>query len=318
MLRYDYVSLLKNYGDIYEQRGVTDCKLGETFPNYAEIWGKYVFPNRDKSNPSKLRSGIPLPLENIFNNHYGVFYHLTFSFFQIAQFPNPLFDIGTPLYHLSTAIDLAEKTFFVTLLAKGDISITSLDKESYMMKIESFWEKQYLGSFKEFSEKSIPVTLTLHSIRKIIEQAVPEWKELTAKFRKAQAYRNALTHNLSPLKLMINGQIYIPKLEYLDKYKSARWSSEQQLVNVNEYAPAKEIIYTLAFDVVQNLNKAWDALLKLMAQIEPANEFETFSKIQARIPYEESGGIQMGYDGRYIYTASGINIVGDGRINDPF
>jgi hypothetical protein len=40
-----WVDLLKNLGDPIDQEGAIQYKLGETFPRYAEFWGKYVLPN---------------------------------------------------------------------------------------------------------------------------------------------------------------------------------------------------------------------------------------------------------------------------------
>src|SRR5258708_36880098 len=106
MVSVDWQSVLKRYGDRIEQRGVTECGLNLSFPKYSEFWGKHVYPKRDRDNPGKLQRDVTPEFEDIFNNHYGVFYQLTFAITQIQSLPNPLLDVFTPLYHLGTTVDL--------------------------------------------------------------------------------------------------------------------------------------------------------------------------------------------------------------------
>ena len=138
-----YTGLLSVAGDPIEIEGVTQCGLGEIFPRYAEFWAKYVFPNREQNDKSKLRSGFPVEIENICNNHYYVFYQLATALRQLKALPHPLLDIGDPLSHLATAIDLVERTFLASLQVKCKFSEEALwfelDKDSFLKEVEEFW-----------------------------------------------------------------------------------------------------------------------------------------------------------------------------------
>jgi hypothetical protein len=109
------VEKLGKEGDFYERKGVNEYRLGEKFPRYAEFWAKYVFPYRDSSNldHTKLRSDFPVPIEDICNSHYSVFFHLTLAYLQLdylGKIPisQSVLDTGNPLYHLASAIDLCQ------------------------------------------------------------------------------------------------------------------------------------------------------------------------------------------------------------------
>lgn len=276
-----YLDVLSEYGDDIERRGINECGLGISFPRYAEFWSKYVFPNRDKDDSSKLRRGIKPELEDIFNNHYGVYCHLTFAISQIDSLPSPVVDIGTPLYHLGTSIDLAEKTLFAALLVKnGNGIVRALHHRDFEDITQKFWKNQYEGAFNQFVAKSIPVSLTLHRIRKIVELGVPDWKKVDES-RNIQNYRNALTHDLFPLRMIDGEEVLIPKPEYLEKYRGIRWSSDRDSLDNNHYAPAKVIIRDLAFGLVNDLNAVWSSLLHLMNEIESMIDFQVVKGFEA-------------------------------------
>ena len=92
-------------------KGLKEYGLGELFPKYAEFWGGFVFLRRDPTDTSKLRADTPVEIEDIFNNHYYVFYQLTLTFRQIGRLSDNVLDVGDPLYHLATTVDLIERTF---------------------------------------------------------------------------------------------------------------------------------------------------------------------------------------------------------------
>lgn len=118
------VNLLSQYGDPIEKKGINECGLGQSFPRYAEFWGKYVHPYRDSNDPSKLRPDYPEQLQDICNNHYYVFFHLTHAYLQLRYLKDTpldqsIIDIGNPLYHLASSIDLTKKTFTCAFRVSG-------------------------------------------------------------------------------------------------------------------------------------------------------------------------------------------------------
>ncbi len=272
MIEFNWVSLLSTYGDPTEQKGISECDLGRTFPKYAEFWGKYIFPNRDSSDPSKLRSDIKPEIEDIFNNHYGIFYHLTTSLYQLKNLDVPVLDVATPFYHLGAVVDLTERVFLATLRASGNLRIDALERDDFDGIAKDFWEQEYQDRFADFSKRYRPVSINLHNVSDLFEQFVPG----NAKFRKIsnsiRHYRNTLIHSLPPLKLKIDDKVYIPQEKYLHHYATARWSSERTKVNIHHYGRAEEVIRDLTEGLTNTLNESWDSLIALVGEIIPGQD----------------------------------------------
>ncbi|MCC6973768.1 MAG: hypothetical protein IT322_07150 [Anaerolineae bacterium] len=274
MIELDWKSLLENYGDVVEKQGVSKCGLNDSFPNYAKFWGRHVLTNRDLQDPSKLKKDVQPEFEDIFNNHYGVFYQLTTAILQQealiqkGYLQNQGIDISTPLYHLATAVDLAERTCFAILCAKGRIQLSPMDHEEFEARTAEFWSKKYSDNFGDFKKKYKPVNLPLHGVSDVVSREVPNWGHLCGDtFNKVRHYRNVFAHSLSPLKLTIDGHTYIPKESALHKYTQARWSSGS--VDRNEYAPATEVISKLTQALITKMNELWEVLLEWMEELVP-------------------------------------------------
>lgn len=271
-----WVAKLATEGDPFERRGVGEYSLGQSFPKYAELWAKYVVSNRDKADSSKLRSDLDPDLRDIFYNHYGVFYHLVLAYDHLKNITGPLADIAPPFYHLASVIDFTERTFIAALRAKGDLKLERLQKAEFELRVKAFWDKDYAEDLKSFAKTYRPVKIDLLSIKDIFEQYVQNSQQSKAfkEIRKPiSRYRNVLTHSLPPLiRVTRDGKIFIPKADKLKDYESARWSSEWNNANDDDYALAKDIIGDFAGKLAASLNVLWDILLELLIEI-PSKKF---------------------------------------------
>src|SRR5690606_10316944 len=143
----DFIALLGEDGDPYEIEAVTKHGLGTIFPRYAEFWATYVKPNRDPSNPSKLRKNFPTEIEDILNNHYYLFYQLNITFRQINDLakPDSVLDVGDPFYHLAKATELIQRVFAFALQVKlslqGEELWHPIDHDVLDKKIKHFLKK---------------------------------------------------------------------------------------------------------------------------------------------------------------------------------
>ena len=223
MVELNWVDLLSANGDPIERKGIAECDLGNTFPKYAEFWGKYIFPNRDQKDFSKLRPGFPPEIEDVFNNHYSVFYHLATALYQLKNLDQPVLDIATPFYHLGAVVDLTERTFIAAIRASGELRIEALEKNAFYERVDKFWGKEYQAQFGDFSNRYRPVSINLHNVSTLFEQQGFG----NTKFRRAAGsirhYRNTLIHSLYPLKLIIGGKTHIPKEKYLTLGGECNW-----------------------------------------------------------------------------------------------
>lgn len=303
---FDWIALLEKYGDPFELKGLRLCNLGSTFPRYAELWAKYVLTNRDPLDPSKLSPKISPQVEDVFNNHYGVFYQLTFALNQLNNINNPLIDVATPLLHLGTSVDLTKRTFIAALFALGNIEFKPLEKAEYDSQIENFWSKSYTKGVDDFLRSYRPVQVTLHSIDKLFEQHIKH-KDFRNASEQVRQYRNLMIHSLPPLKVEIDGVLYLPKVQSLNSYKDARWSSNRYKLKKEDYDSAESIIRQLAANLISSMNNLWQTLLKLMEQLLPEmNQSEIMRRISGVTSSPESV--------RYINrpaTASGVNFEGN-------
>lgn len=265
--------LLLKGGDPVEQNGCKNYHLHEKFSRYCEFWGRYVVPNRDPGDPSKLRPDIPVELEDLFNHHYGVFYHLVIAHRQIDQIQNPdsAVDIGDPLSHLSTAIDLTERVFVMAAqMQNGDDEfVTQLSDEEFYKKVCDFWKEQYSKDFGKWKRRYKPVSIRLHDLNYLFRKHVPDDENREAFVeiaQKVREYRNALIHNLPPLRIVHkeSGQILIPKKKHLNRYADGRWSSARKPDKQEHYELAHEIIQELANGLVEYSNNLWISLLNTM------------------------------------------------------
>lgn len=267
------VNLLSQYGDPIEKKGINECGLGETFPRYAEFWEKYVFRYRDRNDPSKLRPDYPEQLQDICNNHYYVFFHLTHAYIQLhyldkTPLDQSIIDIGNPIYHLASAIDLTERTFVYAFRAsrRWTVDVGKISQEDFDKITNRAW-KDYFKSLNKFYQDLKPVNIGIHSVTNVFEEFLNE-HPARANFRRAvnpiREYRNILIHGISPLRKLIEGEIYLPKHDSLSKYKEGRWSSP--IDSTSDYEPAMEMIYGLAKDLVKACNNLWELLLAEMKE----------------------------------------------------
>lgn len=262
-------------GDPIERSGIS-YGLAEKFPNYAEFWATYVFPNRDESDSSKFRLGFPVELEAICNNHYSVFYHLTFAFRQIKflrevslQIDAPI-DFSDPLIHLATAVDMVERTFVAVFQIKFQLEKKPLTSEEFQKKSAQFWEKKYKDRFKGWEQNLSPVSLKLHDITTIFEEYVtkgPTKSEFITVSGNVRQYRNIFAHTLSPLRVIKAGVVHLPKQSFLKDYRDGHWSSGRDSLNPDHFAPAIDVIEQLANNLVAAIDKLWEILLPIMAYI---------------------------------------------------
>ena len=137
---------------------------------------------------------------------------------------------------------------------------------------------------------------------------MPELNKHRRIFDLVRQYRNILTHSLAPIKLIENGEMLIPKVGHISEYSRLRWSSDRKHVNRSHYAPAISVIRELLKNLTANLNDHfWNVLQAKLAEIRPEAETNTLELLMTRIPYEESGGMMMGYDGPYIYSGERVD-----------
>jgi len=273
------VQHLLRYGDVHEREGALRFGLHTRFPRYAEFWARYVLPNRRENDPSKLREGFPVELEDLCNSHYGVWYHLTIAYRQIEALDYPHVDIADPLLHLGTAIDLVERTLFLALKLRsgleGKLLAARLTKEEFDQRAAEFWQKRYEKEYEVFVENNKPVNLRLHDGQRVLSENLHEhgYQAFLKESNVVRRYRNLLTHNLPPLRILAGAISQIPRPEHLPHYEKARWSSMLIKHNPDHYAPAQEVIRELADELVTSINDIWVALLFTMSVIAQTPEY---------------------------------------------
>lgn len=286
----NWVEALEQYGDPVERMGIVKYGLGRAFPKYAEFWGKYVLPNRDSSDPSKLRTDIDPKLENIINSHYSVFYQLTISLHQLNNPSNTLLDVAAPFYHLGVCIDLVERTFITALNAKSERIVEELDPNTFHALVAKFLEEQYAKRFKKFAKSYRPVSINLHNLSDLFREHVPDHAEFLQVATNIRHYRNSLIHSLHPLKVEINNKVYIPKEKYLEQYADGQWSSKRSQVNLDHYSIAGEVTHELIDILIKSMNRLWETLLNWMEDMPlRLDNLTGFSQFKGTIPYFESG-----------------------------
>lgn len=291
--------LLKQIGDSYEREG-WELGLADKFPMYAGFWAQYVVPNREHRLRHKLRKGFPKQLEKLFNTHYGVWYHLTIAYRQSEHLEEGTVDISDPFVHLATAIDLIENVFVQASLIKAKIEeeqpMVALSKEDLDEKVNQYWQKTYQKHFKNFEGSLRSVNIRLHSVERLFD-AIIIHSESRLKYQTTRQsireYRNLLAHNLPPLKLKTGGATQIPRPKHLSRYRNALWSSENENLNPDHYAPAKDILQDIADDLTQAANGIWPTLLQMMNLIAISEPFKDElmgtpeSSAQYPQPYEQ-------------------------------
>jgi hypothetical protein len=232
----NWVELLRQHGDPFEKAGV-ELGLASKFPKYAEFWGRFVQPNRDPQDFSKLHSGVAPDIQKVFNHHYSVFYQLVLAYRQLAEFPHHLIDIGDIFYHLGTAVDMVQRTFISVLVVKEGSLAGNVD-----------WSKQ--RTISELFFKRI-------DIQNDLKDAITHIKK----------YRNVLTHEPSPLKLMVDGIEMLPKdKEHLKTYNGANWSSVIKNLQPSDFSSSLEIARGLTDTFVAAINNRWSGLITDMEQ----------------------------------------------------
>jgi hypothetical protein len=280
----DYVYRLSVDGDPTEKLGVAKYDLGEKFPRYAEFWGSYVVTNRDsdQNNKHKLRDDFPIPIEEIFNTHYSIFYQLVFTYAQIehlaaVQF-SEIVDVGSPFYHLATAADLIDKLFVAVYSLKTPDLIKPLTETDYDQEASKFWNEDYKRFFDDFTNVYRSVTHNFHDARRVFCDVVPESKART-KFNRVQGiirqYRNKFIHGVSPLRLWNGKEICFPKITHLKKHASEHWSSKSSAIDAEHYEPAVSLMTRLADELVDAINDLWELLINEIKPHVPMPETTT-------------------------------------------
>ncbi len=265
----DYMNVLARLGDKIERQG---CELGVAFPRYAEFWCRFVVPNRDPGDSSKLRPGLPEFFEDLCNNHYSVFYHLTVAYRQIPEIENGIVDVADPLYHLASAVDLVERTFVIAYQEHKRLNNETLDiglsEDDFRQRAEKYWGKKYSKALRKFKLDYKPVNIPLHSVGSVFDQVVRGEKQGFRDIKELiRRYRNIFTHKAPPLKFGWDNQTNIPKLEHLKKYETARWSSIRPEADKEEFEPAEDLIRRFADDLVEKANIIWEELLSVVDEI---------------------------------------------------
>lgn len=291
MLIADWITLLALQGDPYERKA-TSIGLPIKFNQYAEFWGRFVFPNRDLSgNPeTRLKLGFPVEVEDIYNIHYSVLYHFTFAFEQLSILKSnttlPI-EISHPFYHLATACDLIERLLLKELQLTEQVSVSELNDEEYKAKTQVYWEKNYKKQFKKFDEEDHrSVSVSLHSQEKYIPKELPHFRTFESIAGKVREYRNIFTHSISPLRLRRAGKTYLPKSDFIKHYK--RWSAGRDQINQSQFEEATIIVENLAEELVKQSNELWINVIGLMDTIASMDKYRSVINVaNAPLPYPE-------------------------------
>lgn len=279
------VQLLGREGDSYEIEGCSKYGLGNEFPRYAEFWAKYVYPNRDPRDSSKLREGFPQELEDLFNAHYSVWFHLTIAYRQIARLENERSEFGDPLLHLVSSVDIAEQALVRALdigcELDGKKLVQPLSEAEYRQRVWDYWKSKrgYRKDFERFASRYKPVAHHLHWASDVLKELTPEeFKEARAAFNEivnlVRPYRNLVAHNPPPIQWLVDGKLFLPKPEIehlMKKYSTARYSSGDR--HIEDFSPADEILSGLADRLVSGMNGYWAMLLWSMEHIASSSEY---------------------------------------------
>lgn len=255
----DWVNELKQSGDEVEKIGIIKYKLGETFPNYAVFWGKYI----RQSNNSKF--------ETIFKYHYSVFYHMVTALIQNERVNElPLLDIGSPFAHLATVIDLTHRVFMTLPNNTNTSPAKRIEKDLFEEKVKEYWDKKYEKDFSAFKNGfGRPVSIKLHDTESLFNERIGNIYDDAKEFQRIsttiRGYRNKLVHDLSPLKVYESGKVYIPKEEFLEEYRKKSWLYKLDKNELHKkYVLAETQISRLANMLSISLNNIWKVLLRLM------------------------------------------------------
>lgn len=265
-----WTNLLLEKGDVFERNASKDFALHTRFPRYCEVWGRYVFPNRDREYPLRFRSNFPPELEDLFNHHYGIWYHLTFAHRQIVRIheSEAIIDIGDPLFHLATTVDLTEKVLILAFILKQRISgIAPFSEATYVPPTKVYWSSFWSNIGIEETSCSKFFNDNFANFRKFGKIA----------YERIRRYRNLMVHSLPPL-MPVDEQErkVIPRVKVLKKYEGGRWTSIARETISQDFVRADVQLKQLADQLVEALDVLWENLLKILEDVANSEEYRSF------------------------------------------
>jgi len=301
----DWIALLALQGDPYE-RDAASLGLIHKFSRYAEFWGRFIFPNRDLSAPAeaKLKSGFSVEIEDIYNLHYSVLYHFSFAHAQVYAIKsnrNLPVEVGDPLYHLATACDLIERLLLNQLLLTGRVKLVELTRSEFDGEVESYWDEQYQKQFNRYAKEAYrSVSIPLHSQERLISQELQHYSDFKNVADEVRQYRNVFTHSISPLRLILDGKIYIPKRNFIGRYK--RWSAGRDQIDRSHFAEAVTVIEDLIEEIITKSNALWLNAIEMMDTIASMEKYRSAMLANTPLPYPETRHFPEHDDGSVEYT----------------
>lgn len=274
----DSVQMLKDHGDPIERNGANLHGICLYFPRYAEFWAKYVFPNRDQADGSKLRPGFPPEIEAVFNHHYLVFYHLTFAKAQIDVLDKPEFrhlvDVADPLYHLGSVRDLCDRMIISVINVEvgpsrviSDEVFEPLKSGKNLNNLNDVHLNAVYRTFQTFHK--LELHTEFRNLYKVPSEKCPGGLSLGL-------YRNLFTHGMPPPRPFEDERPYLPKVEKLERYKNGEYSSGRQKAIREDFEPADELLGRFANELATKLNDLWVVVLEKMGNIASSSQYNHY------------------------------------------
>lgn len=226
-------------GDSYEQE--FGHVVIDRFPNSERFWQLFVVPltRRIEGYPHTLsanirpREGVSPELEDIANTNYTTFLNLVYAHLHMQA--DMLSSLEDFYVHLGSTCDLAEtfleKWFFLLLKCRGDISevLQKLTRENFLNLAGNWYDKYYPTLYEYYLSKGRALPIRIPSRKNVIKEFFKEYlrndhlrKRYINHSRAIREFRNVIVHDVQVGRLGINGQIYLPKPQVIQRYRTWR------------------------------------------------------------------------------------------------
>lgn len=224
-------------GDNYEQQ--FGAMVSESFPNCERFWRVFVIPltQRIEGYPDQLATGIHFrqdvspELQDISAAHYSAFMNLVYAHAHAYFQPKGLSWIADFYVHLASACDLAEavleKWYLLSLRCRGEETkvLQWLGRDEFFDLVGAWYDERYPGLYDHYLSKGKSPPLRLPSRQNILEEYLGHsetWKEYKRHSQPIREFRNVVVHDVRVGRIVVNGEVFIPKPKAIQRYKTWR------------------------------------------------------------------------------------------------
>lgn len=271
----------QNNGDDYERK--FGGLVVQSFPNCELFWKLFVVPftERVSDYPNGLvfnirpRHGVDPELENIANINYTTFLNLVYAHNHLnVDIISSLEDFYS---HLGSVCDLAEsfleKWFFLLNRCRGVESeiLQQLSRNDFLNIAGDWYDKNYPTLYEHYFSIGRSLPIHIPSRKNIIKELFAKYlgnDELRKSYlrfsQSIREFRNVVVHDVQIGKLIINGEIHIPKPRLIKKYMTWRevFSAIDKPEVIAQDFQLKRIQMELDLNELEHiLNSIWDLII---------------------------------------------------------